>query len=99
MKNLDRNRRVNLTRSLSCRCTAIWLRSRRRLSARKRMMGAAIQTSISRLSPAWLSTILAPVSLDEFLADHWLKQHLFCRGPAERFSELLSWSALNEILA
>ena len=27
---------------------------------------------------------------------YWLKQHLFCRGAADRFSALLSWTALNE---
>ena len=38
------------------------------------------------------------MSVDEFLSRYWLKQHLFCRGTAERFSGLLSWTALNEIL-
>jgi ribosomal protein L16 Arg81 hydroxylase len=38
------------------------------------------------------------VSVDEFLSKYWLKQHLFCRGAADRFSALLSWTALNEIL-
>src|SRR5439155_26715869 len=47
---------------------------------------------------AWLSTLLAPVSVDEFLSRYWLKEHLFCRGSAERFSGLLSWAALNELL-
>jgi ribosomal protein L16 Arg81 hydroxylase len=47
---------------------------------------------------SWLSLLVAPVSVDDFLSRHWLKQHLFCRGPAERFSGLLSWAALNEIL-
>jgi ribosomal protein L16 Arg81 hydroxylase len=39
------------------------------------------------------------VSVDEFLSRYWLKHHLFCRGAASRFSGLLSWTALNEILA
>ena len=47
---------------------------------------------------AWLSALLAPVSVDEFLSRYWLKQHLFCRGSAERFSGLLSWTTLNELL-
>ena len=47
---------------------------------------------------SWLSALLAPVSVDEFLSRYWLKQHLFCRGAADRFSGLLSWTALNEIL-
>ena len=49
-------------------------------------------------NPSWLSALLAPVAVDEFLSRYWLKQHLFCRGSAERFSGLLSWTALNEIL-
>lgn len=47
---------------------------------------------------SWLSELLAPVSVDEFLSRYWLKQYLVCCGPAERFSGLLSWAALNEIL-
>jgi hypothetical protein len=47
---------------------------------------------------SWLSALLAPVSVDEFLSRYWLTQHLFCRGSAERFSGLLSWPALNLIL-
>ena len=50
-------------------------------------------------NPSWLSALLAPVSVDEFLASYWLKQHLFCRGPADRFSGLLSWPAFNKILS
>jgi ribosomal protein L16 Arg81 hydroxylase len=38
------------------------------------------------------------VSADEFLSTYWLKRHLFCRGSADRFAGLLSWTALNEIL-
>jgi ribosomal protein L16 Arg81 hydroxylase len=38
------------------------------------------------------------VSVDEFLSRYWLKQPLFCRGAADRFSSLLSWTAFNEIL-
>jgi ribosomal protein L16 Arg81 hydroxylase len=47
----------------------------------------------------WLSALLAPVSVDEFLSTFWLKQHLFCHGSADRFAGLLSWTTLNEILA
>lgn len=45
-----------------------------------------------------LSALLAPVSVDEFLSRYWLKEPVFCHGSAERFSGLLSWNALNEIL-
>ena len=48
---------------------------------------------------SWLSALLAPVSVDEFLARYWVKQHLFCRGSADKFAGLLSWTALNEMLA
>jgi len=50
-------------------------------------------------SPAWLTTLLAPVAVEDFLSDYWLKRHLFCRGPADRFSPLLSWDTLNTTLA
>jgi len=50
-------------------------------------------------SPAWLATLLAPVAVEDFLSDYWLKRHLFCRGPADRFSPLLSWDTLNTTLA
>jgi ribosomal protein L16 Arg81 hydroxylase len=52
----------------------------------------------SNSKSSWLSALLAPVSVGEFLSKYWLKQHLFCCGSAERFSALLSWAALNEIL-
>ena len=48
---------------------------------------------------SWLSALLAPVSVDEFLSRYWVKQHLFCRGSADKFAGLLSWTALNEMLA
>ena len=47
---------------------------------------------------ARLSALLEPVSVDEFVSNYWLKQHLFCRGPSERFSPLLSWTVLNHML-
>ena len=49
-------------------------------------------------SRSWLSTLLAPVSVDEFLKNYWLRQHLLCRGAPDRFSPLLSWTELNRIL-
>jgi ribosomal protein L16 Arg81 hydroxylase len=48
--------------------------------------------------PSWLSALLVPVPVDEFLSRHWLKQHLYCSGSRDRFSELLSWTELNGIL-
>jgi ribosomal protein L16 Arg81 hydroxylase len=52
----------------------------------------------SEPSPAWLAALLAPVRPDEFVARYWLKEHLLCRGASDRFSHLLSWGVLNEIL-
>jgi ribosomal protein L16 Arg81 hydroxylase len=49
-------------------------------------------------SRSWLSDLLGPVQVDEFLSTYWLKRHLFCRGPAHRFSPLLSWAQLNDLL-
>jgi len=51
-----------------------------------------------RSDGSWLAALLAPVSVDEFLANYWLQQHLFCRGARDRFAHLLSWTTLNEIL-
>ena len=45
-----------------------------------------------------LAELLAPVTVDDFLSTYWLKRHLFCRGTADRFSPLLSWATLNDIL-
>jgi ribosomal protein L16 Arg81 hydroxylase len=49
-------------------------------------------------SPAWLTEFLAPVSVRDFVANYWLKRHLFCRGSKDKFSHLLSWPVLNTIL-
>ena len=49
-------------------------------------------------SQSWLSDLLAPVPIRDFLSTYWLKRHLFCRGPADRFSPLLSWGELNDLL-
>jgi ribosomal protein L16 Arg81 hydroxylase len=36
--------------------------------------------------------------VEEFLSRYWLKQYLLCRGSADRFSGLLSWTDLNKML-
>jgi ribosomal protein L16 Arg81 hydroxylase len=51
-----------------------------------------------RSDASWLTELVAPVAVDEFLANYWLKQHLYCRGARDRFAHLLSWTTLNEIL-
>jgi hypothetical protein len=48
---------------------------------------------------SWLAALLAPVSEEEFVSKHWQTRYLLCRGPAERFSALLTWPALNRMLA
>jgi hypothetical protein len=45
-----------------------------------------------------LTALLEPLTLDAFLANDWLQRHAWCRGAADRFSELLSWPILNRIL-
>jgi ribosomal protein L16 Arg81 hydroxylase len=46
----------------------------------------------------WLAALLAPVTIDEFLSTYWRRRHLFCRGSAGRFRELLTWAEINRIL-
>jgi hypothetical protein len=48
---------------------------------------------------AWLSTLVEPVSADDFLGSYWQRRHLFCRGRPDRFAALLPWPILNGILA
>ena len=50
-----------------------------------------------RCSPA-LAALLEPLTMDEFLARYWLRRHVLCHGGAQRFSGLLSWPILNQIL-
>jgi len=49
-------------------------------------------------APPWLAELVAPVAVDDFLSTYWLKQYLFCRGPEDRFSGLISWTEINQIL-
>lgn len=49
-------------------------------------------------APGGLTGLLGPVSATEFFSRYWTRQHLHGRGPAARFSALLSWTALNRIL-
>lgn len=48
---------------------------------------------------SWLAALIAPISPDEFLSRYWARQPLLCRGSADRFVTLLSWTELNELLA
>jgi ribosomal protein L16 Arg81 hydroxylase len=45
-----------------------------------------------------LSSLFAPLSLDEFGSRYWRQRHLLCRGAAERFAGLLSWAEFNRLL-
>ncbi len=48
--------------------------------------------------PQWLAALVAPVPVREFLSTYWLKQHVFCGGAPDRFSSLISWTVINDIL-
>lgn len=45
-----------------------------------------------------LGTLLAPTSVESFLAEVWGRAHLLLPGPDDRFANLLPWSELNRIL-
>jgi len=45
-----------------------------------------------------LNELVAPLSLDEFLRDHWARNFLHLSGPADRFADLFPWAVLNEAL-
>ena len=60
-------------------------------------MARATRTSTTRPDGA-LAALLAPTAVDEFVLSHWRTRPLLCRGQADRFEELLSWSTLNELL-
>ena len=45
-----------------------------------------------------LAALLAPVTVEEFRSNYWRRRHLFCRGSADRFGGLLSWTEINRIL-
>jgi ribosomal protein L16 Arg81 hydroxylase len=49
-------------------------------------------------TPSWLADLLDPLPVGEFLSRHWLQRHLLSQGAPERFSGLLSWPVLNQIL-
>ena len=42
--------------------------------------------------------IIAPLSFDKFLRDHWGKSFVRMQGPADRFKGLFSWDELNTVL-
>jgi len=48
---------------------------------------------------SWLAALIAPVSPNEFVSRYWATQPLLSRGSRDRFATLLSWTALNELLA
>ncbi|HZI17996.1 MAG TPA: cupin domain-containing protein [Pyrinomonadaceae bacterium] len=45
-----------------------------------------------------LGRLLRPATTEEFLASSWGRAHLHVRGPADKFSALMPWPRLNEIL-
>lgn len=48
--------------------------------------------------PQWFTRLLEPLSPERFFAAYWLKQHVLCRGNHKRFTQLLSWNEVNDIL-
>jgi hypothetical protein len=47
---------------------------------------------------AAVAALLAPIVPEEFRSQFWMTRHLLCRGPADRFADLLPWPAFNRIL-
>ena len=46
----------------------------------------------------WVTALLQPVPVSEFLSTYWRRQHLLCRGSSGRFTGLLSWPVFNRML-
>ncbi|MGH9409296.1 MAG: JmjC domain-containing protein [Vicinamibacterales bacterium] len=45
-----------------------------------------------------LAALFSPVAVEDVLSEYWLTRHMFCRGSANRFADLLSWPDLNRLL-
>ena len=45
-----------------------------------------------------LNNVIAPMTRERFVTDFWTKEHLVLKGAKGRFSPLLTWDELNEIL-
>jgi Cupin superfamily protein len=48
--------------------------------------------------PGILEDLIAPLGRDRFVSDYWTKSHLHLGGQKGRFSPLLPWDELNDIL-
>ena len=53
---------------------------------------------MEHVSPCAFDRIVAPLSRESFLSEHWGKSFVRVRGQAGRFESMLSWSELNSIL-
>ena len=42
--------------------------------------------------------VIAPLSRDKFVRDHWNRAFARMQGPAERFKDLFGWDELNAVL-
>jgi len=58
----------------------------------------ATSVDLKPIATNCLDEILAPISSDEFLSQYWGKKFLHVPGRPGKFSDLLPWSCLNEIL-
>jgi hypothetical protein len=45
-----------------------------------------------------LGRLLRPATVEEFLASSWGRSHRHVRGPADKFSALMPWPRLNEVM-
>jgi len=48
--------------------------------------------------PGILEDVIAPLGRDRFVSDYWTKSHLHLKGQKGRFTPLLPWDELNDIL-
>lgn len=54
--------------------------------------------STRHAAPADFVSLLAPMSLDEFTANHWNRRFAVIKGHADKFSGLMTWNQLTELL-
>ena len=49
-------------------------------------------------SPIMFDDVIAPLTRERFLSEFWTKKFLHLRGQKGRFTSLLTWEKLNEVL-
>ena len=48
--------------------------------------------------PITFDAVIAPLTRERFLSEYWTKKFVHLRGPKGRFTSLLTWEILNEVL-